>query len=80
MLDRLPFGGNNAPSKANSPRRMLYQQASFTLPAGGSHLTALEWDLRVGKITQEEYDAKQKEVAALNPSKEMAVVMMPRFR
>lgn len=79
MSDRMPFGGSGV-SKSNSPKRLLYQQASFTLPAGGSHLTALEWDLRVGKITQEEYDAKQKEAAALNPSKEMAVVIMPRFR
>lgn len=36
---------------------MKYTQPSFTIPVGGSKLTDLEYDLRVGKITQEQYDA-----------------------
>jgi hypothetical protein len=41
-------------------RGMRYEQASFTLPACETRgMTKLEWDLRVGKITQAEFDALQ---------------------
>ena len=82
MADKLPFGGNGAPSTNNRPKRLLYQQQSWTLPVGGSSITDLEYDLRVGKITQEEYDArvKKSEVAAFAPAKRTAVVNHPRHR
>jgi hypothetical protein len=81
MADRLPFGGGSS-ATPNKPRRMLYQQDSWTLPSCGSNITDLEYDLRVGKITQEEYDAKlaQAEVAALAPAKRTAVRKHPRTR
>jgi hypothetical protein len=34
---------------------MRYQQKTFTIPVGLSKLTDLEYDFRVGKITQKEY-------------------------
>jgi hypothetical protein len=81
MADRLPFGGGSNVTP-NKPRRMLYQQPSWTLPSCGANLTDLEYDFRVGKITEEEYEAKkaQLEVAALAPAKRTAVVKHPRAK
>lgn len=75
MADKLPFGGNGAPSTNNRPRRVLYQQPSWTLPACNADISELEYSLRVGKITEEEYEA-----AALAPAKRTAVVRHPRSR
>lgn len=35
---------------------MLYQNRTFTCPTTGKKITDLEYNLRVGNITQEEYD------------------------
>jgi hypothetical protein len=37
-----------------------YEQKKFTLPVSDKKLTDLEYDLRVGKITQKEYDLRKK--------------------
>jgi hypothetical protein len=82
MADRLPFGGSGN-ATPNKPKRMLYQQPSWTLPACKANISDLEYDYRVGKITEEEYmKAKEKEsrreVAALTPATRKAVVTSPR--
>lgn len=75
MADKLPYGGNS-PSTT-----MLYLNDSFSLPAFRGSISDLEYDLRVGKITQEQYDAATtREVAAVNPSKRTAVRKTPRTR
>jgi hypothetical protein len=81
MADRLPSFG--VPQRDHSkPQKMLYTQKTWTLPSGGSHLTADEWDLRVGNISQAEFDARRKhrEVAALSPAQERAMIAAPRSR
>jgi hypothetical protein len=83
MADRLPFGGGSN-ATPNKPKRMLYQQSSWTLPSCGANLTALDYDYRVGKITEAEYlaaKAKQgREVAALDPASRKAVVTTPKAK
>jgi hypothetical protein len=79
MADKLPFGGspNNTPNK---PRRMLYQQSSWTLPASNGKMTDLEYDLRVGKITEAEYKARVLECAARKPAKQVAMLSRAETR
>jgi hypothetical protein len=80
MSDKLPFGGSSN-TTPNRPKRLLYQQPSWTLPAYEGDITDLEYDLRVGKITEEEFmEAKKKEVATIDPSKRKAVEKSPRHR
>jgi hypothetical protein len=38
-----------------------YQQTTFTLPVSNQRLTQDLYDLRVGKITQQEYESRQKQ-------------------
>jgi hypothetical protein len=87
MADKLPFGGGSN-STPNRPKRLLHQQPSWTLPVNSSSITSLEYDFRVGKITEEEYQrevsrkatASLREVASLAPSTRKAVIATPRNR
>ena len=56
MSDKLPSFGVK-PRDTSKPKRMLYQQPSWTLPSCGSNISELQYDLAVGRITQEQFDA-----------------------
>lgn len=81
MSDKLPSFGLGRPRDCSKPKRMLYQQPSFTLPAS-QNCDQLRWDLAMGYITEDEYNAmvKQREVAAVKPAQERAVVTTPSHR
>ncbi len=43
---------------------MKYQETTFTIPVSHQQLSEDEYDLRVGKITQQEYNRRVEEKAS----------------
>lgn len=49
---------------------MKYQQTTFTLPVNTARMSDLEYALRVGKISPEEFDLYLRNVLPNTPAKE----------
>ena len=67
MADRLPSFGT-PPRDASKPKRMLYQQNSWTLPAAPINVSQQEWDRIFG----------ERETTALTPDHEKSVASRAR--